>query len=142
MQMLYRLSYVGSGAARGKIGCEQEPTEHAAPQRRQNCESSVYRAKNPIPTFSSRKKVAGSREPKNLRGAEHGVNGKFGVHFHILTEASRLPARSIHAPGSWGKAPKLLPSRQFGAVDNRGEVKNGAGNGIRTRDPQLGRLTL
>src|SRR6185436_5230581 len=27
MQMLYRLSYVGSGAARGKIGCEQGSIE-------------------------------------------------------------------------------------------------------------------
>src|SRR5207247_10492287 len=31
MQMLYRLSYVGSGAARGKIGCEQGPYESRGP---------------------------------------------------------------------------------------------------------------
>src|SRR2546427_5927855 len=33
MQMLYRLSYVGSGAARGKIGCEQGPYESRGPTK-------------------------------------------------------------------------------------------------------------
>src|SRR5262249_58297377 len=60
MQMLYRLSYVGSGAARGKIGCEQGPHPACGPQAPRNAKALVNRAKNPVPTFSSRKKVAGS----------------------------------------------------------------------------------
>ena len=36
MQMLYRLSYVGSDAARGKIGCEQESEGKNRPHQSAN----------------------------------------------------------------------------------------------------------
>jgi len=58
--MLYRLSYVGSGAARGKIGCEHEPLPNARLTERLVMRSLLHRAKNPVPTISSRKRVAGS----------------------------------------------------------------------------------
>ena len=45
-------------------------------------------------------------------------------------------------PRLWGEVPNSFYLRNFTRVDNCGEEKNGAGNGIRTRDPQLGRLTL
>ena len=74
MQMLYRLSYVGSGAARGKIGCEQGPYESRGPTWRLAFSN---RAKNPVPTLSSWKKVAGGRESANVGNGKDAVNKKF-----------------------------------------------------------------
>ena len=79
MQMLYRLSYVGSGAARGKIGCEQGPTKGNRPYKAPTAsESFSNRTKYPVPTLSSRKKVAGSREAKKLREGKPPVNRNLG----------------------------------------------------------------
>jgi hypothetical protein len=48
---------------------------HKAPN---NLESFPNRTKYPVPTLSSRKKVAGSREPMKLDPLETAVNKKFG----------------------------------------------------------------
>jgi len=70
---------VGSGAARGKIGCEQGPTKGNRPYKAPTAsESFSNRTKYPVPTLSSRKKVAGSREPMKLNPLEIAVNKKFG----------------------------------------------------------------
>ena len=49
----------------------------------------------------------------------------------------KLPGRLL--PNRDSQAAKPHPVR---AGDRANPFKNGAGNGIRTRDPQLGRLTL
>ena len=54
---------------------DQKLQPHKAPN---NLESFPNRTKYPVPTLSSRKKVAGSREPMKLNPLETAVNKKFG----------------------------------------------------------------
>ena len=64
MQMLYRLSYVGGGAARGTTGTRSRPTplrSRGDPARRQR-----LKTKNPVQPNSSLEKGRGSCEPQTL----------------------------------------------------------------------------
>jgi hypothetical protein len=65
---------------------------HKAPN---NLESFPNRTKYPVPTLSSRKKVAGSREPMKLSPLETPVNRKFGPDGGPWKAAIRPRARKI-----------------------------------------------
>jgi hypothetical protein len=132
MQMLYRLSYVGSGAARGKIGCEQEPLpERAAPQGANKLENFGEQGKksrpDPLLSEKGRRLVAnresyGSRKRvsiRNLGGRKGRPRGPKAKEQGPLGRLSDRP--------NWGKAYKLLRSSYFTPVDNCGEVEKWSG---------------
>jgi hypothetical protein len=108
MQMLYRLSYVGSDAARGKIGCEQRARrqEPASPRRQQRKAS---RTGQKIP---SRPSPRGKRSPVSeneagYRVGETRVNKKFDLLFHNPKNPDLAGGREVPLGlGSDGKSPR------------------------------------
>src|SRR5258705_13031735 len=83
MQMLYRLSYVGGGAARGNDVREGQPPPQT-PKRAQAPSPKMQRqvsskAKNPARPSSDSRKVVGDFESSTLADREMAVNKKFAT---------------------------------------------------------------
>src|SRR5262245_27918730 len=92
MQMLYRLSYVGSGAARGDNGIRdgraRRSRSHWAP-------TSPIRANYPDPTLPLAKGSPVTCELVNLREAEVAVNKKFAARAHPASRAAPTAKKAI-----------------------------------------------
>src|SRR5688572_2724516 len=164
MQMLYRLSYVGGDAARRTARRVRRP---ASPESASlfGARKYPYQGKNPRPAFSpTSRRSSVNYEPSTVIEAETTVNKKFAADFEVRGEAPRywifasfaaagtLPERrphgSIHRKAAVGSITRQVSRNATVGrcgkmwMEGSGREKSGAGNGIRTRDPQLGRLTL
>jgi hypothetical protein len=120
MQMLYRLSYVG--AIDGPLRQHRAGT-HAG-MRAATKDNAAQR-----PTREDAPSQADPRSSKVVRGGMRAPESK-----------DPLSGLSMQNSASFRFAPAASDSDLVGNSGRRG--KDGAGNGIRTRDPQLGRLTL
>ena len=128
MQMLYRLSYVGAinrNAPGGRIYVNvSAASEITASDHHEMVGDAPKQRHSPLIGLRAAKAVEWRCKRRNLGSGAHPVNPK-------LQKTAML--RESHPIGHGG-----FDSAAGSAI----RVENGAGNGIRTRDPQLGRLTL